>query len=355
MALADYLLVGGGVAGSILAWTLDQMGCRVILVDSPNLPSASQVAAGIVNPLTGRKLVQTWQANELFPFLHQFYQTAEEQLSTSFFHPRTIYRPYRSIDEKKAYETFVAKPDTQPFVSTVADNQKYSKYIENPFGGLGVRQGGWLNVNAFINSTQAYFLKKKQFVRSDVAFNTLEINKESVTWQGGTFGKVLFCDGTQALENPFFNWLPYNVVKGQILTARVSYYPIKEIVNQGVFILPVDDNTIRIGATYTWHDLDWQTSVEGRTFLESKVRAVLKIPYEVIDQAAGIRPATKDRRPFIGLHPAYPSVGIFGGFGSKGVSLAPYFARQFARHLLFGEDLDSEVNIQRCLSLYYRT
>ncbi|MCY7359141.1 MAG: FAD-dependent oxidoreductase, partial [Rudanella sp.] len=55
--------------------------------------------------------------------------------------------------------------------------------------------------------------------------------------------------------------------------------------------------------------------------------------------------------PFIGIHPQHPSVGIFGGFGSKGVSLSPYLAHQFARHLLEGKDLDNEVNIQRCLSL----
>ena len=172
-----------------------------------------------------------------------------------------------------------------------------------------------------------------------------------MVWQSIEFGKVLFADGVQARDNPLFDWLPHNPVKGQILTATVEDYPIQAIVNQGVFILPVRPGLIRIGATYTWHDLDWQTTDEDRRFLESKVRTVLKVPYQIVAQQAGIRPSTKDRRPFVGLHPAHPAVGIFGGMGTKGASLAPYLAEQFGRHLLDGEDLTPEANISRCISL----
>ncbi len=351
MITADYLIVGQGVAGSVLAWTLDQSGCRVWLVDAPDLPSASGVAAGIVNPLTGRKLVRTWRADDFFPFLHKFYQDVETKCSASFFHPLPIYRPYRSLAEKRDYESFTAEPVVAKYVNQAVDDRVYSSVINNPFGGLEVAQSGWLTISEFTGSIRAYFQEKQQFVSAQLSVSNLTISREKVEWNGLSFRKLIFCDGTHGRENPLFDWLPFNVVKGQILTARVAHYPIKNIVNQGVFILSIDDTTIRIGATYSWHDLDWKTTAEGRTFLESKVRDVLTIPYEIIGQSAGIRPATKDRRPFIGIHPGYPSVGIFGGFGSKGVSLSPYLAHQFARFLLEGEDLDAEVNIQRCLSL----
>ncbi len=351
MTSADYLVVGGGIAGSVLAWTLDQAGCRVVLANASGLPMASGVAAGIVNPLTGRKLVRTWRADDLFPFLHQFYQNLETKLGASFFHPMPIYRPYRSLAEKTDYETFTAQPEVAPYVLQQADEESLSPYIENSFGGLTVGQGGWVSIPEVVKSIALHFLEKEQFVVSEIKYNELTVSDKSVCWQDVTFKKVLFCDGPHARENPFFSWLPYNVVKGQILTARVAHYPIRQLVNQGAFILPINDTTIRIGATYSWHDLDWQTSADGRAFLETKVRGLLKIPYEMIGQSAGIRPATKDRRPFIGLHPHYPAVGIFGGFGSKGVSLTPYLARQFARFLIHREDLDPEVNIQRCLSL----
>ncbi|SOD93298.1 NAD(P)/FAD-dependent oxidoreductase [Spirosoma fluviale] len=349
----DYLIVGQGVAGSVLAWTLDQRGCSVLLTNDPARPSASAVAAGLVNPLTGRKLVRTWKADELFPFLHKFYTDIEQQLGVQFFHPKNIYRPFRSVAEQTDYLTLTNEPEISQYVSKITDNQSYSSYIENSFGGLEVTQAGWLDLTEFVRIIKGYFVRKNQYFELPVEIKDLTISNSGVEWQGVKINKVIFCDGVQARENPLFDWLPYNPVKGQILTALVDDYPIKNIVNQGVFILPVRNGLIRIGATYSWHDLDWQTTEDGRAFLESKVAAVLKVPYQIVAQHAGIRPSTKDRRPFIGLHPAQPAVGIFGGMGTKGVSLAPYLAEEFARYLLDGEDLPPEANISRCISLYH--
>ncbi len=349
----DFLIVGQGVAGSVLAWILDQRGCSVLLADDPALPSASAVAAGIVNPLTGRKLVHTWKADELFPFLHQFYSDIEKQLAVQFFHPKNIYRPFRSIAEQTDYSALLADPDVQQYVSQSVDNQKYSPYINNSFGGLEVTQAGWVDLTEFVRIIKGYFIRKNQYFEGRFDFSDLIIKGNYAKWKDIDIHKVIFCDGVLARENLFFDWLPYNPVKGQILTATVDNYSISTIVNQGLFILPVRPGLVRIGATYSWHDLDWQTTEDGRAYLENKLADILKVPYQVVAQQAGIRPSTKDRRPFIGMHPTQPALGIFGGMGTKGVSLAPYLAEQFARYLLDGEDLEPEANISRCVSLYH--
>lgn len=348
---ADFLIVGQGIAGSVLAWTLDQRGCSVLVANDPTLPSASAVAAGIVNPLTGRKLVHTWKADELFPFLHQFYSQVEQALDVQFFHPKNIYRPFRSAAERSDYLAITANPDIARYVSQTVDDQLYSRFINNPYGGLEVTQAGWLDLNEFTRIIKGYFIRKSQYYEGGVSANDLTVTDDFILWKDIKVNKVIFCDGVQSRENPLFGWLPYNPVKGQILTAVVDNYPIKTIVNQGVFILPIRTGLVRIGATYSWHDLDWETTDDGRSFLESKVQSILKIPYQIVAQQAGIRPSTKDRRPFIGIHPAKPSIGIFGGMGTKGVSLAPYLAEEFARYLLDQEELEPEVNINRYVSL----
>ncbi|MGF7215203.1 glycine/D-amino acid oxidase-like deaminating enzyme [Spirosoma lacussanchae] len=348
----DFLIVGQGVAGSVLAWTLDQRGCSVLLADDPALPSASGVAAGIVNPLTGRKLVRTWKADELFPFLHQYYTGIEDELGVRFFHPKTIYRPFRSEAEKADYLALINDPTAHAYAEESTDNQVYGEYINNPYGGLDVHQAGWVDLTEFVRLIKGYFVRKNQYYEGRVGVNDLIIKEDSVKWNGISINKVIFCDGVQARENSLFGYLPYNPVKGQILTAVIENYPITAIVNQGVFILPVRPGLVRIGATYSWHDLDWQTTDDGRSFLESKVKPVLRVPYQIVAQQAGIRPSTKDRRPFVGMHPEHPAVGVFGGMGTKGVSLAPYLAEDFARHLLDGEELEPEANISRCVSLY---
>ena len=67
----------------------------------------------------------------------------------------------------------------------------------------------------------------------------------------------------------------------------------------------------------------------------------LRVPYKVIDHFAAIRPANTQRRPFIGMHPVYKNIGIFNGMGTKGCSLAPFFAEQFTSHILQQTTLDS--------------
>jgi glycine/D-amino acid oxidase-like deaminating enzyme len=47
------------------------------------------------------------------------------------------------------------------------------------------------------------------------------------------------------------------------------------------------------------------------------------------------------------LIPKHPQVGVFNGLGTKGVSLAPYFAHQFAELLVNGSEIEEEVQIGR--------
>ncbi|GAB3331914.1 FAD-dependent oxidoreductase [Larkinella ripae] len=350
---ADYLIIGQGIAGSVLAWTLHQRGEKVVLVNASQRPSASLAAAGIFNPLTGKKLVRTWKANELFPFLKEFYQQAGQDLGRRFLHFSSIYRPYRSIEEQNTYLAQTADSAISSYVAESVDHQHYRPYIHNPYGGLEVTGAGWVDVPVFLAAIRSFFQHRNQYVEADFAYEQLEVKAEGIQWQGNTYRKLICCEGPHARQNPYFDWLPYNPVKGQILDVEIDNYPITQIVNQGIFILPVAANLYRVGATYTWHDLDWQTTEDGKAFLEQKLNGLLKAPYRVIGQRVGIRPATKDRRPLIGLHPAYPAVGIFNGLGTKGVSLAPFFAGQFADFLKGRKELDPEVNIERTFSLYY--
>ena len=81
--------------------------------------------------------------------------------------------------------------------------------------------------------------------------------------------------------------------------------------------------------------------------IKSKLEKILKYPYEIIGQKAGIRPTTQDRRPLIGKHPEIGNAYIFNGLGTKGVSIAPYFSVMFTNWLLGEGTLSSEVDIKR--------
>jgi len=67
----------------------------------------------------------------------------------------------------------------------------------------------------------------------------------------------------------------------------------------------------------------------------------------VIEQNAGIRPTTFDRRPFIGEHPQLKRNYILNGLGTKGYMLAPLLAKELVAHILHDEKLDPEVSLNR--------
>jgi glycine/D-amino acid oxidase-like deaminating enzyme len=50
------------------------------------------------------------------------------------------------------------------------------------------------------------------------------------------------------------------------------------------------------------------------------------------------------------LHPQHKNLGIFNGLGSKGISLAPYWANHLVEHILEKKPLDSEVINAEALS-----
>lgn len=351
----DFLLVGQGLAGTNLAWHLAKAGKSFLLVGDSSLPSSSLVAAGILNPLTGKKLVKTWMADDLFPYAFSYYQSLEKELKSSFFHPIHVYRPYRSLQEQNFYLAQTAESNIGDYIDEVTRTTDYAAYVNAPFGGLRVKGAGWLEIPEFLTKSRTFFESNGQYQEAYFSVSDLEVNQDSVNWRGIEFGKVILCQGVESVNNSFFDWLPFNPVKGQVLDARIVDYAIPDIVNQGIFILPIEDGTYKIGATYSWHDLDWAATEDGRNYLEEKLKPLLLSSYEITNQRAGIRPSSKDRRPLIGIHPEHSNVGVFNGMGTKGVTLSPYFADQFVEHLLNGKDLNLSVNIERYFSLYFHS
>lgn len=350
----DYLIIGQGIAGTALAWHLIEAGKRVLVVGDSSRPSASRVAAGIYNPLTGRKLVKTWLADALFPCAIQFYTRLEKIFGVKLVYPQNIYRPYRSPEERHNYLAYTNDGEISKYIAKSSDNQANLSGLHAPYGGLEVTGSGWIDLVEVVKNSRIHFIENNQYEEGSFEANDLSINKNSVSWKGVEAGKVLLCQGYDARENPLFDWLPFNPVKGQILDATFDQYSADRIVNQGIFILPSRiKGEYRVGATYSWHDLDWESTEDGRAYLEDKLGPLIAGNYTVKSQQAGIRPSCKDRRPLVGIHPGHSTVGIFNGLGTKGVTLAPYFANAFVNHLCQGKELNPEANIARYFSLYY--
>ncbi len=356
--MLDYLIIGQGIAGTALAETLLNHQKKVLVVNDEAGFCSSQVAAGIFNPLTGKKLHKTWLADDLFPFLEKFYTDLEVKLNTKFFHKKAIYRPFRSIEEQNEWLLRANLIEYSTYLDKNPDNHIYESYIKNPFGGIATKQAGYVDLPTLLRAFRDFLTEKNAYINTNFLYEDVIFEADKVIWKEFSAKKIIFCEGVNATKNPFLKHLPFAPVKGEILEIKllqdnnknINYSP--NIINLGVSLVPIQKNnqednqekTIRVASTYSWQPLDWEISTKATQELTEKATQILSVPFEIVGQVAGVRPATKNRRPIVGLHHENALIGVFNGLGSKGVSLAPYLAHCFYEFLEENIPLPNEIN-----------
>ncbi|MDX5418419.1 MAG: FAD-dependent oxidoreductase, partial [Hymenobacteraceae bacterium] len=96
----DYIVVGHGIAGATLAYTLRKHRHRVLVIDEPKANSASRVAAGLVNPVAGKRFAKSWMVDTLLPFADSFYDELESHFKRPLFFHKPIYKIFSTIEEQ---------------------------------------------------------------------------------------------------------------------------------------------------------------------------------------------------------------------------------------------------------------
>ena len=344
MEKVNYLIVGQVIAGSLLAVELIRAGQNVMVINHETENTSSNKAGGLYNPITGRKMVKTWLADLLFPGLEAYYGQLESELDSKFLYPMTIYRPFYGHEEQNDWAAKCDELAYQPYIKEIHGGSIGLDGVVDDFGGLELNYCGYVNLPDMIAAI------RKELINKGCYINELFDHQQMVVDNGIKYNKyeaenIVFCDGPMVVDNPYWNHLPFKLVKGEVLNIDVSL-PVDKVINRGVFILPKNGRH-SVGSTYEHNDLSYIPSEKGIKNLEDRLSKLYQGKYDIINVTAGIRPATYDRRPFIGKHPEHPAVSIFNGFGTKGVSLVPYFAGQYVNYLLQGGELMPEVDVTR--------
>lgn len=340
----DYIIVGQGIAGSWLSNELIKRDKKVIVINYETEKTASIKAAGLYNPITGRKMVKTWMAEELFANLETDYGVLEKQISATFLHSIPIYRSFQNIESKNDWDGKQSDLTSDIFIRELKSKSLGFPFLNDPIGGILINHSGYVDLPELIKAYRYFLVNKKVYKSEFFDHSQIEFQDEKVFYKEWEASKIIFCEGATK-ENPFWEHLPFKLVRGELIDIKTDVeFPY--IFNQGVFMIP-KGNLITVGSTYDHSVLSYEPQQSGIDNLKDRLGKVFTQKYEVVDARAGIRPATYDRKPFIGFHHERKTLAIFNGFGTKGVSLTPYFAKHFADVLENKCEIDKEVDVKR--------
>ncbi len=340
--MKDVLIVGAGLSGICLSYQFLQKGIKVTLIDN-SVNHSSRVAAGIINPLVFRRMTKSWRIDEMLPFAQKFYHQLENELSCHFYHPITIRRFFSSKQERDFWIDKQAKPEFQPYMHQLDSEDEKIHPHANQFGSGRVKNSAHVDTSVFLDATLNDLKQKVTYINTHCDYS--DFRAEDSTYKGQYFDLIVFAEGYLGIDNPWFNHLPLTQTKGETLTVRFDGLETHESLNRKCFLLPMENQTFKIGSTYTWDDATLNPTEEGKKLILENLTFLTKETPSLISHDAGIRPTTVDRRPLIGIHQTHQKLAIFNGLGAKGYLIAPLLAHEFVESITTDKGFNKECDI----------
>ena len=346
--MKDFLIVGQGLAGSLLAWELIQAGATVMVVDNGHSSASSWVAAGLINPITGMRMVKSPHTELWLSAADSLYRQVQQTLAIQVRHELPMWRIFTNPKQQQAWQDRLQEAEYHAYIGGLKPAEQALPYkAELGFGE--VVQTGYIDTKLLLISLKQWLLAQGSYTQSECDYRQIKFDVGGVSLGAIEAKRLIFCEGARAVDNPWFDQLPLSPVKGEILTLETQPALPQVIANFGKWVLPVGEGRIKLGATYDWEQRDLAPTGQAREHLLDELQRYTqtKLDARVIEHEVGLRPNSRDRLPLIGHHPNEESLWMFNGFGSRGSLMIPYYAAQLRAHLLEGRALDADCGLER--------
>lgn len=341
----DVLIIGQGLAGTLLSYELLQRGLKVLVVDDDRPQTASKISSGVINPITGKKRLLTWLWDELLPAAKATYAAIEVLTGATLMREITI------------VDFFETSKDTLFFAQR---SEEEEHYLHGPSQGLHYKELFNFNhgtgeiapcfqidVALLLDVWKQHLKKESAYKKAVFSLEDCIIKDETIQWKDVSADKIIFGQGAFDYENKWFRMLPFAGNKGEALLLDIPDLSTKRIYKNGFALCPWQDGLFWFGSTFKPLFKHLEPTVLFRENAEKILSDWLKLPFTIVDHLVAERPAAGGQRPFVGMHPVQQNVGIFNGLGAKGCSVGPYFAKQLAAHITNGTSIDPEASILR--------
>ncbi|MGB3775126.1 MAG: FAD-dependent oxidoreductase [Leeuwenhoekiella sp.] len=345
MIEVDYIIVGFGLAGLSFCEQLDKYNKRFLVIDKLG-DSASRVSGGIYNPVILKRYTLPWEAEKLMDIAVPYYKRLNEKLGTDFVEEMPVLRMFNSVEDQNNWFEAIGKPGNSRFLSKELYKNKIDG-VQSQFHYGKVLETGRVQVPELLDAYRSRLEDSEQFINEEFDFDQINIDNNFALYRGIKARYIVFSEGYGVKNNPYFSKLPVVGNKGEYIFIKAKELQLNAALKSQFFIIPLGDHKFKVGATFNWKEKDSSPTLAAREEILSKLSKVLTSSFEVIDQEAGVRPTTGDRRALLGKHPQYPNLVIFNGLGTRGIMLSPYLSEILYNHLEHNAKLPESVDIMR--------
>ncbi len=346
MKKVDCIVVGLGLAGIHLSFELQKRNYSVHHIHA-NLPGEStSVAAGLINPITGRRFVKSWMIEEVMPYAAERYIELGQLLKSNYIDRMHIVRSFQTASDENTWLAKTADSYLSQFLLEKADMADASESLQLP-ELMGELKNCYRILTGELQRDYISYLDTLDSISvEEFDFEALSI-EPNIRYQEVEAKHIFFAEGWRVVKNPFFEIPAFSPTKGELLIVKAPTLKLTKAYKKDMFITPLGNDLYWCGATSEWNELTVDTSEKMQNRLLEFVAQTIKVPFEIIHRRTGIRPSSKNRKPVLGTHPEYSKLHLFNGMGTKGSSLAPYFSSQLVDYIEGKVEIHHELNVQR--------
>jgi len=369
----DTIIIGAGIAGCCSAYTLQQKGQKVLLLDRSGVAASggSGAAGAFVSPKIGKGSALQTLTNEAFHFAKDFYL----KHFPKYFHQTGVIRIPKDVEDAGKFSTYEAFNDSK--YRWVNQEELKTFGIKNSENSFMFEEAGVCDAPEMC----AAILEQVEFQQMDVG---------NLEWDG-KYWRVLGKQGVlrQAQEpvaepveaknivlatgyqNELFD-MRYMGVKGT-WGSRGDYESTLKLevsMHKSISVSANVNGIIKIGATHVKSKEPCMVC-DGeplKELFESASQMVDTSDFVLKETFCGMRSGSKDYFPLVGsvidvpfMFENYPAITrgakptlkmmdnlyVCNGLGGRGFVFAPLMAKMLAEHIVEGKEIDSRVNPDR--------
>ncbi len=348
MTTVDTLIAGQGLAGSLLAWHLVECGASVLVVDSPLPGAPGAAAAGVLNPITGPRLVMGREVPEMLATAAHTYGAIERATGVALYRQMPLRRLVAGDDELARWRRRQDDAFYRPWLGELSPAGSHQPPLADNHGSFLIHGAGIVDTAQLLNSLRSWLIAGDRLRHATLDAADVSVGAGNIRWQDIRARHLVFCEGYRVTRNPWFNWLPITPSRGESMIVHLPGAPESEVIHRRQTLVPLGGGRFRLGATWGRGQTSPVPTTAGRQQLLDGLSRLLHPvpPARVLAHHAGVRPGCR-HGPLYGLHPDEPGLAVMSGMASRGALYAPLISRRLAHGLLTHPDTLPELESWR--------